>query len=34
VSDKAMERRLSAYEIAFAPAAIANIVVKVETDGS
>jgi uridine kinase len=34
VSDKAMERRLSAYEAAFSPAAIANIVVKVDTDAS
>jgi uridine kinase len=31
-SDKAMDRRLTAYETAFSPSTIANIVVKVETD--
>ena len=33
-SDKAMDRRLTAYETAFSPSTIANIIVKVETDGS
>jgi uridine kinase len=32
-SGKAMDKRLSAYEAAFSPSTIANIVVKVETDG-
>jgi uridine kinase len=32
--DKAMDRRLSAYEAAFSPSAIANLIVKVETDAS
>jgi uridine kinase len=31
-NDKAMDRRLTAYETAFSPSTIANIVVKVETD--
>jgi uridine kinase len=33
-NDKAMDRRLSAYETAFSPSTIANLVVKVETDGA
>jgi uridine kinase len=33
-NDKAMDRRLSAYETAFSPSTIANIIVKVETDGA
>jgi uridine kinase len=32
-SDKSMERRLSTYEAAFSPSTIANLVVKVDTDG-
>jgi uridine kinase len=31
-SDKAMDRRLTAYEAEFSPSAIANLIVKVETD--
>jgi uridine kinase len=31
-TDKAMDRRLTAYETAFSPSAIANLVVKVDTD--
>jgi uridine kinase len=33
-TDKAMDRRLTAYEAAFSPSTIANLIVKVETDAS
>jgi 2-phosphoglycerate kinase len=33
-SGKAMDRRLSTYEAAFSPSTIANMVVKVDTDGT